>query len=82
MFWLNGGWREDGWRGPRPPSIAWENRGGPLRGFKPGVGFHGGMSPHPRNAPWFGGHGEPHGDFAGHGGPGSHGGFGGGPGHH
>jgi hypothetical protein len=78
VFWLNGGWREDGRRGAPPPAIAWENRGGPLRGFRPGVDFHGGMAPYPRGGPWFGGRGEApgRGDF---GGPGGHGG---GPGHH
>jgi len=72
MFWLNGGWREDSRRGPLPAGIAWENRGGPLRGFRPGVDFRRGMAPHPRGGPWPGSHG----------GPGFHGNFGGGPGHH
>lgn len=83
VFWLNGGWREDAWRGPRPPSIAWENRGGPLRGFKPGAGLHGAMAPPPRSAPWFGGRGDfgGHGGPAVHNGPAGHGSFGGGPGH-
>jgi hypothetical protein len=27
LFWLNGGWRRDGWRGGRP-NIRWQDRGG------------------------------------------------------
>ncbi|HEY0281449.1 MAG TPA: hypothetical protein VGC27_02370 [Rhizomicrobium sp.] len=27
LYWLNGGWRHDGWRGARP-SIHWQDRGG------------------------------------------------------
>ena len=27
LFWLNGGWRRDQWRGPRP-QIRWQQRGG------------------------------------------------------
>jgi hypothetical protein len=96
VFWLNGGWREDNWRGPRPSGIAWDNRGGPLRGFKPGIDVHGGVVSHPHNGPWLGGHGEPasrgepagrgepaaHGDFGGHAGSASHPYSGGGSGHH
>lgn len=92
VFWLNGGWREDAWRGPRPPAIAWESRGGPLRGFRPGVEFHGGMAFRPHSGPWLGGRGVPappgHGEgpghggsFGSHGGPAPHSGSGGGPGH-
>jgi hypothetical protein len=40
LFWLNGGWREDGWRGPRPGRITWSHRGGHFRGG-PGNGWHG-----------------------------------------
>ncbi len=47
LFWLNGGWREDGWRGPRPGRITWSNRGGHFRG-----GFHSGGSWHGRD--WHG----------------------------
>jgi hypothetical protein len=32
MFWLNGSWRRDGWRGGRPPQIRWRDRGG-MSGF-------------------------------------------------
>jgi len=46
LFWLNGGWREDGWRGPRPGRIAWNHRGGHFRGVRPGWGFHGGHDWH------------------------------------
>ncbi len=42
MFWLNGNWREDGWRGPRPARITWNDRGAHVRGYRPGIGFHGG----------------------------------------
>ncbi len=28
MYWLNGGWRRDEWRGARPSSIRWSDRGG------------------------------------------------------
>ncbi|MDR3526502.1 MAG: hypothetical protein P4L57_04415 [Rhizomicrobium sp.] len=28
MYWLNGGWRRDEWRGSRPSSIRWSDRGG------------------------------------------------------
>ena len=31
LFWLNGGWRHDGWRGARP-DIRWQDRGGWGRG--------------------------------------------------
>lgn len=27
MYWLDGGWRYDGWRGPRPRHIEWRDRG-------------------------------------------------------
>ena len=26
-YWLNGGWRDDTWTGPRPSHIAWNDRG-------------------------------------------------------
>ncbi|HWA88884.1 MAG TPA: hypothetical protein VG889_02540 [Rhizomicrobium sp.] len=58
VFWLNGGWREDAWRGPRPAHIAWRDRGAHVRGLRPGIGFHGGNS-----RPWPGGRdhdGGPH----------------------
>ena len=42
LFWLHGGWHEDGWRGARPPRISWQNRGGWNNGFRPGVGYRGG----------------------------------------
>lgn len=54
VFWLNGSWREDGWRGPRPGRIAWNNRGTHVRGFRPGIGFHGG------GRDWHGGAGNRH----------------------
>ena len=57
LFWLHGGWRENAWRGPRPPSIDWRARGGINHGFRPGMnvrgGFHGGVEPRP----WNGGEG-------------------------
>ena len=28
LFWLNGGWRRDGWRGGGRPDIRWQDRGG------------------------------------------------------
>jgi len=36
--WLHGGWHEDGGNGQRPPAIAWQDRGGPLHGFR--ADFH------------------------------------------
>jgi len=57
VFWLHGGWHEDGWRGPRPPGIDWQAHGGVNHGFRPGMnmhgGFHGGAGPRP----WTGGGG-------------------------
>ena len=53
MFWLHGGWREDGWRGPRPPGIDWQMRGGINHGFRPGMNIRGGFRGGPR--PWNGG---------------------------
>jgi hypothetical protein len=45
MFWLNGGWRADGWHGGPRPNIDWQNRGGWNNGFRagmrPGPGFRG-----------------------------------------
>ena len=43
-YWLNGGWRDDTWTGPRPSHIVWNDHGAHLRvrGFRPGIGFHGG----------------------------------------
>jgi hypothetical protein len=48
LFWLNGGWRRDGWRGARPAHIDWGRggnvfwNGGLHRGFAGnGGGFHG-----------------------------------------
>lgn len=35
LFWLNGGWHRDGWRGGRPPQIQWRDRGG-IGGFERG----------------------------------------------
>ena len=35
LFWLNGGWRRDEWRGPRP-QIRWQDRGGWGRGHDRG----------------------------------------------
>lgn len=37
LFWLHGGWHEDGWRGQRPARIDWQSRGGANRGFRPGI---------------------------------------------
>lgn len=85
LFWLHGGWREDGWRGGRPPAINWQNRGGRSNGFRPGTEFRGGPG-------WHGGVGRRpqgddrrfgHGDHPWTGGArpwsgGGHGGFGGG----
>lgn len=28
QYWLNGGWRYDEWRGPRPRSVRWDNHHG------------------------------------------------------
>jgi len=48
MFWLNGGWRRDEWRGPRPASIDWGRNmrwSGPAMhggGFAANRGFAGG----------------------------------------
>jgi hypothetical protein len=44
--WLHGGWREDNSQGrSRPATITWQDRGGPLHGFRadfhPGHGAHG-----------------------------------------
>ena len=57
VFWLNGSWREDGWHGPRPPGIAWQDRGGPMHGFRPGMAMRGRMGPRPFVEPRMGGHG-------------------------
>lgn len=83
LFWINGGWRADSWRGPRPARITWNNHGAHLRGFRPGIGFHGG------GHDWRGGdrhwhdNGGDHGRWTGTNGPwlgnrggGTHGGFG------
>jgi hypothetical protein len=55
LFWLHGGWHEDGWRGPRPSGIDWQAHGGINHGFRPGMnvrgGFHGGVGARP----WTGG---------------------------
>jgi hypothetical protein len=70
LFWLHGGWHEDAWRGPRPPSIDWRTRGGINHGFRPGMnvrgGFRGRFGPHPLTGirpgggnPWGGGHDSP-----------------------
>lgn len=37
LFWLNGGWRRDEWRGARP-DIRWQDRGGWGRGNNRGGG--------------------------------------------
>jgi hypothetical protein len=53
LFWLHGGWREDSWRGPRPPRIDWQSRGGTNRGFRPGMNlrgaYRGGGGPRPND---------------------------------
>ncbi|MGA7713835.1 MAG: hypothetical protein WCA81_18220 [Rhizomicrobium sp.] len=49
LFWLNGGWRRDQWRGPRP-QIRWQNRGGWGRDRGGWGGNHGGGNNH-----WSGG---------------------------
>lgn len=28
LYWLNGGWHRDSWRGGRPPQVRWQDRGG------------------------------------------------------
>src|SRR6185503_17692744 len=43
LFWLHGGWHEDGWRGPRPAGIDWQSRGGSSHGFRPGIHVHDGI---------------------------------------
>ncbi len=48
LFWLHGGWHRDGWRGGPMPSVRWNDRGGPPRGFGPGRGpgsWHGRPGP-------------------------------------
>jgi hypothetical protein len=57
LFWLHGGWREDGWRGPRPSAIVWQERGGFRHGFRPGAPFRGVPPPwRGGGRPWPGGH--------------------------
>jgi len=76
MFWLNGGWREDGWRGPPPPRIDWQARGGMNHGFRPGMNVPGGFRAPPPpwgGRPWMGGRVPRPAPWGGHG----HGGFGG-----
>jgi hypothetical protein len=51
-FWLHGGWHENGWNGKRPAAIAWQDRGGSLRGFR--ADFHPGRDARA------GGEGPPH----------------------
>jgi len=34
LYWINGGWRRDQWRGGAMPSVRWDDRGG----FRGGVG--------------------------------------------
>jgi hypothetical protein len=46
LFWLHGGWHENAWRGPSPPHITWQARGGATHGFRPGLRTRG-MVPHP-----------------------------------
>lgn len=60
LFWLNGGWHANGWRGGPRPGIAWQNRGGWNNGFRPGMRPGPGFRPVPRawrglppNGPWF-----------------------------
>lgn len=53
VFWLNGGWRANGWRGAPPPRVAWQNRGGWNNGFRSGIRPGPGFRPVPR--PWRGG---------------------------
>jgi len=71
LYWLNGGWRHDEWRGARP-SIRWTDRGG--YGGRSGYGGRGGYG-------GYGGRGgyNGHGGYGGYGG-GSHGWSGGGQG--
>jgi len=60
VFWLNGGWHANGWRGAPPPRVAWQNRGGWNNGFRPGMRPAPGLRPVPRawrglpggGAPW------------------------------
>ena len=60
VFWLNGGWHANGWRGAPPPSVTWQNRGGWNNGFRPGMHPGPGFRPVPRawrglpggGAPW------------------------------
>jgi hypothetical protein len=73
LFWVNGAWREDRWRGSRPSHITWNDRGTHVRGFRPGIGFHGGGrdwrdgagnrrgqgNDHPNRGPWTGGGDHP-----------------------
>ncbi len=55
VFFLNGSWHADGWRGGSRPSIAWQNRGGWNNGFRPGMrpgpGFRRAMPRDWRTAP-------------------------------
>jgi hypothetical protein len=61
VFWLNGGWHADGWRGGPRPNIDWQSRGGWNNGFRPGMrpgpGFQGPTPREWRAAPhgWRGG---------------------------
>ncbi len=42
QYWLHGGWRYDEWRGARPRSIRWDDRGGWRgRGHRGGWDHHG-----------------------------------------
>ena len=59
LFWLNGGWRHDGWRGSRP-DIRWQDRGGWGRGDNWNRGGHnwsGGGDRGGRGGSWSGGNG-------------------------
>jgi hypothetical protein len=47
VFWLNGGWHADAWRGGARPGIDWQSRGGWNSGFRPGMRPGPGFRPPP-----------------------------------
>ncbi|MDE1937698.1 MAG: hypothetical protein KGI68_01640 [Alphaproteobacteria bacterium] len=54
LYWLNGGWRHDNWRGGRA-DIRWEDRGGWGRSSNWNRGYSGGHSYYGGSGSWSGG---------------------------
>jgi hypothetical protein len=61
LYWLNGGWRRDSWRGPRP-SIRWTDRGGWHGGHAWGGRFDGNRGWGDGHRNWSGGNNHGWGD--------------------